>query len=146
MGTGKTETGKVLAKRLKLRFIDLDSLIVRRERKSVKEIFKGGEKHFRAAETRALKSVKGKAVVALGGGALLRNSIEGTLIRLTCSEPELWRRLKPEADRRPLLKGGRAAMRKLLKQRRYPGRPFSTTRRTPAQVAARIEKWLKANS
>lgn len=145
MGTGKTETGKVLAKRLRMRFIDLDALIVKRERKSIPDLFRKGEASFRKAETRALRSVKGKAVVALGGGALLRNSVTGTLIRLTCSEPELWRRLKPEADRRPLLKGGRGAMRKLLKQRRYPGRAFSTTRRTPAQVAALIEKWLKAN-
>lgn len=145
MGTGKTETGKVLAKRLRRRFVDLDALIMRREKKPIKEIFANGENKFRAAETRALKSVKGPAVVALGGGALLRNKVAGTLVRLTCSEPELWRRLKPELEKRPLLKRGRHSLKKLLKSRKYPGRPFSTTRRTPAQAAALIEKWLKAS-
>lgn len=145
MGSGKSTVGRLLARRLRRRFVDLDREIERREGRSIPELFAEGEASFRAAETRALKAVRGPAVVALGGGALLHNAVEGALIKLTCAEPELWRRLKPQLAARPLLKGGRPAMRRLLKARRYPGRAFSTTRKPPQRVAKEIERWLRAS-
>ena len=39
MGVGKTTIGKLLAKRLKVKFIDVDKIIERNEKKSIKRIF-----------------------------------------------------------------------------------------------------------
>ena len=39
MGVGKSTIGRLIAKRLKVKFIDVDKVIERRERKSIKRIF-----------------------------------------------------------------------------------------------------------
>jgi shikimate kinase len=88
-------------------------------------------------------------VVSLGGGALLDPATERLArprVTLTCSEAELWRRLKPQLATRPLLKGGRPALRALLLKRRglYAGAMLrvSTTRRSPEAAAALIARKL----
>lgn len=77
MGAGKTSVGKLLAKRLHRRFVDLDDLVVAREGRSIARIFdEAGESGFRSRESAALQQLltelksSGEAVVALGGGAL----------------------------------------------------------------------------
>ena len=79
MGAGKTSVGKLLAKRLKMRFVDLDDLIVVREGRSIAQIFEeAGESGFRSRESAALQELLfgstslTDAVVALSGGALSR--------------------------------------------------------------------------
>src|SRR3954471_12217776 len=79
MGAGKTSVGKLLAKRLERRFVDLDDLIVAREGRSIAQIFEeAGESGFRSRESAALHELLfgstslTDAVVALGGGALAR--------------------------------------------------------------------------
>lgn len=73
MGCGKTTVGKILAKRLKCRCIDLDDYIEQQEGMTIPEIFeKKGEPYFRQLETEALAAFKDiGGVVATGGGALL---------------------------------------------------------------------------
>ena len=71
MGSGKTHWGRLLAKRLGYRFIDLDEYIVTNEGCSISEIFnKHGEEHFRQLEAKYLREIKYKneMVLALGGG------------------------------------------------------------------------------
>lgn len=72
MGCGKSSVGKVLASRLGCAFADLDDYIVRREGRSIPEIFKEGESSFRKIELEALISFIEEAdapcVLALGGG------------------------------------------------------------------------------
>ena len=51
MGVGKSTIGKKLAQRLKLKFIDVDQVIEKREKSTIKEIFeKKGEDYFRNIE------------------------------------------------------------------------------------------------
>ena len=78
MGVGKSTIGRLIAKRLKVKFIDVDKVIERRERKSIKRIFDdNGETYFRKLEEKiTLKILKNrKAIIALGGGAFMNNNI-----------------------------------------------------------------------
>ena len=78
MGVGKTTIGRLLAKRLLLKFIDVDKVIEKNQGKSIKRIFEeNGEPFFREIEERiTLKILKKKrAVIALGGGAFMNNQI-----------------------------------------------------------------------
>jgi len=78
MGVGKSTIGKKLAKKLKLKFIDIDHVIEKREKNTIKEIFQNkGEAYFRKIEKRTtlneLKKIN--LVIALGGGSFVDKSI-----------------------------------------------------------------------
>jgi shikimate kinase len=127
MGAGKSAVGRALARLLGRPFLDTDALIERRAGRSVAQIFAaGGEPAFRRLERQAVaRAARRRGIVcALGGGALLHPpsrrlvASSGLLVALTCSERELWRRLKPTLALRPLLSGGRPALRRLLRARR----------------------------
>ena len=48
MGVGKSTIGRLLAKKLRFKFIDVDRLIERQEKRSIKKIFDvDGEEYFR---------------------------------------------------------------------------------------------------
>ena len=111
MGVGKTTIGKLLAKKLLLKFIDVDKVIEKNQGKSIKRIFEeNGEPFFREIEERiTLKILKKKrAVIALGGGAFMNNQIRlkvlksCTSIWLKVNLKSLIKRYKKN-DRRPLL-------------------------------------------
>lgn len=72
MGSGKSTIGSLLAKKLELPFIDLDSYIERSENKSIAEIFKQlGEIYFRKLEHKYLSELsinENSFVLSLGGG------------------------------------------------------------------------------
>ena len=72
MACGKTTVGQELARQLNSQFVDLDSFINERERRSPAEIItQDGESAFRELETLALCDVlqdKNARVIALGGG------------------------------------------------------------------------------
>ncbi len=75
MFSGKTSTGRVLAKKTGFEFYDIDDLIEEKCSMSVSDIFeKRGEAYFREAERRAVKDIFGSGlkntVVALGGGTI----------------------------------------------------------------------------
>ena len=51
MGVGKTTIGKRLSRKLKMRFVDIDQIIEKNEKKTIKEIFEiKGESYFRKIE------------------------------------------------------------------------------------------------
>lgn len=113
-GSGKSTIGPLLAEKLKMKFVDLDELVARKERMTISEIFqKRGGRTFRRSEIKALKDLilngKFQMVVALGGGAFQNPqnrkiiSESGISIYLSCSRREIYNRLKDNADR-PLLR------------------------------------------
>ena len=92
-GAGKTTVARLLATALGLQVTDTDAEIRRRARMTVPEIFaKEGEEAFRVRETRALRAVldspaPAQGVVALGGGAILRDENRALLRGRTVVQP-----------------------------------------------------------
>ncbi len=110
MGVGKSTIGRLLAKRLKVKFIDVDKIIEKKERKSIKRIFdESGEKYFRKIEEKiTLKILNNKkGIIALGGGAFINEIIREKVLKSSISVwlkvdlDELIKRYKN--NRRPLL-------------------------------------------
>lgn len=74
MGAGKTVIGRMLARRLKLPFVDADHEIEEAAGMSVKDIFaEHGEAYFRDGERKVIKRImdNGPQVLATGGGAIM---------------------------------------------------------------------------
>ena len=158
MGTGKTTVGKILARRLNKKFIDMDKLIEKRAGKSISRIFsEDGEPHFRRLEYLLVQELAGmkNQVVAAGGGIVLNPdnivnfSRSGKVICLLASENDVLRRVSASADRPLLEKGDRLQnIKKLMEQRRplyetIPDR-VNTSGLTPEDVAETI--MLMANA
>jgi shikimate kinase len=111
MGAGKTTIGRLIARRLKLRFVDCDHEIERRCGVKVPLIFEiEGEPGFRAREAQVLAELTmlEGIVLATGGGAVLaeenrrRLATRGTVVYL-CARPEdLYERVRQDRNR-PLL-------------------------------------------
>jgi shikimate kinase len=111
MGAGKTTVGRLLARRLKLRFIDADHELERRCGVKVPLIFDiEGEAGFRARETQLLAELTALdgVVLGTGGGAVLaeenrrRLAERGTVVYLRATPEDLYERVKHDRDR-PLL-------------------------------------------
>ncbi len=117
-GSGKTTTGKILAEDLGYDFFDLDEEIERHTGYTVEQIFtRQGEAGFRELEQQEIKRLLngGKAVIALGGGALIVPAARalaeanGTVLCLDALPGVLLARLQADPAPRPLLAGDPAA-------------------------------------
>jgi shikimate kinase len=115
-GSGKTTTGRKLADRLWLSFVDVDDLIVKKAGKTIREIFADqGEPHFRDLESQALSEALAKKdhVIALGGGSILRPENRALIkasgrkvVYLRCEPETLHQRIQADvttAETRPAL-------------------------------------------
>lgn len=73
-GCGKTTIGRLIAKKLDMKFIDIDGLIEEKEGCTVSELFRQGEEHFRKLETEVVLALEKEeaSVIATGGGAIKR--------------------------------------------------------------------------
>ena len=111
MGVGKSTIGRLIAKRLKIKFIDVDKVIEKKEKKTIKRIFEdNGEKYFRKLEEKTtLKILKNnRSVIALGGGAFINKEIRQKVLSSCLSvwlKVDLDKLIKRynKNDRRPLL-------------------------------------------
>ena len=135
MASGKSTVGPRVAERLGLDFVDLDAQIEAQAERSIPVIFEqDGEAAFRQLEVEVLRATADQSdvVVALGGGALVDADnlqfakAHGTVVYLRVPADELLRRLKHEADERPLLQD-------------ESGEPLSE-----AAMRAKIERMLRA--
>jgi shikimate kinase len=114
MGTGKTVVGRALAKRLGMRFVDMDDIIEEREGMKISDIFENrGEEYFRRAEKMVAKdiAIQSGVVVSAGGGAVIdeenvKNFKSGGVIFCLAAAPErILERTKGHLHR-PLLNVG----------------------------------------
>lgn len=72
MGSGKTTLGRIVARRVGLRHVDLDAAIEASAGKTIAEIFQViGERRFRQMESEVLRTFQGNTgiVLSTGGGA-----------------------------------------------------------------------------
>ena len=75
-GSGKTSVGKILCRRLGLKFVDVDEYIEEESGKSIPELFEISENHFRNVETQCIcKLNKYNSVVIATGGGVIKNAI-----------------------------------------------------------------------
>ena len=114
--SGKSSVGSLLAKQLRLKFDDLDDIIVEKEGMPITDIFElKGEDYFRRLEKECLKEYinnQDNYILATGGGApcffdnmKLMNQ-HGITIFLDVEIEDLYEKLRVKGtDKRPLLKG-----------------------------------------
>lgn len=114
VGAGKSTVGKILARNLNLPFVDSDQVIEANAGMPIFEIMaQQGEQACRDLEATALKQIINdkESVIALGGGALLREEnrvlVEstGNVIFLRADLNTLLGRLRTDSNKRPLLAG-----------------------------------------
>ena len=110
MGSGKSSIGSLVAKKLKLNFIDVDKEIEKELGISISKIFETkGEDYFRKFEEKiTLKILRiNSAVVSLGGGAFINKIIRNEVLKshisfwLNWSNEILVNRIK-NSKKRPL--------------------------------------------
>ena len=110
MGSGKSSIGLLIAKKLKLTFVDIDKEIEKELGMSIKKIFETkGEDYFREYEEKiTLKKLKLESVViSLGGGAFTNKNIRKEILKnhisfwLKVNDQVLLNRIK-NSEKRPL--------------------------------------------
>lgn len=112
MGSGKTTTGKELAKLLNRPFLDLDEFIEEACGMKIAKIFKeGGEHFFRKKESQAIDLLESKknSVISTGGGVWQNEENRSKLLRmglcvwLKVSPEKALKRIEANLSQRPLL-------------------------------------------
>lgn len=153
MGVGKTTAGRLLAEMLEWPHLDSDEEVVRVVGKPFAELWEqGGEPGFRRLEADVVSDLAtrpGKAVIALGGGAVLdprsREAIKSAgLVVWLRADPNVLNERVGEGHGRPLLKNGPAQALKHLSETRAPiyegvaDLMFDVDRMNPREVANQI--------
>jgi shikimate kinase len=131
-GSGKSTVGRALAQRLGRPYVDSDDLIESESDMTIKEIFATkGESWFRDMEARIVSDISARSiptVVALGGGAILREASQeilkstGKCVWLSAGAEHLFGRIQADQStrlRRPNLSqgGGFAEVAEVLARR-----------------------------
>jgi shikimate kinase/3-dehydroquinate synthase len=129
MGCGKTSTGRRLAQRLGLDFVDADVEIEWAAGMTISEIFsRYGEAYFRDGERRVMARLlaDGPRVIATGGGAFMHDETrarvaeQGVSVWLKADFDVLWRRVRKRTHRPLLQNPDSENTLRLLMEQRYP--------------------------
>ncbi|MCF6198065.1 MAG: shikimate kinase [Hyphomicrobiaceae bacterium] len=147
MGAGKTVIGRLLARQLKLPFVDADHEIEAAAGMSIKELFaEHGEAYFRDGERKVIRRIleSGPQILATGGGAIMNKETREAIARrgvtlwLNADLDVLMERVSRRSTR-PLLQTAdpRAVMKKLLDER-YPVYRQSNVHVTSRNVQKRV--------
>lgn len=110
MGSGKTTVGKILAKSLDMKFLDVDRTISINQKKTIPEIFQiYGETYFRDLERQIIKeeSKDNNVVISTGGGSIIDNVnikiyVKPPLLFLDCDIQTILERVQRNKNR-PLI-------------------------------------------
>lgn len=111
MGSGKTTVAAALANRLDMPYISTDTLIEKREKRTINEIFtRSGEEYFRDVESAVVREAAAMdgVVIDAGGGVVLREEnmanlkSGGVVICLKADDDTILERTK-KYKHRPLL-------------------------------------------
>ena len=152
MGAGKTTVAKILAKKLNIKSIDIDSLIEQNEGEKISEIFsEKGEEYFRKIEKNTIDNIftRENLVISLGGGALENNETReflltnSNVIYLQTSPEIIFERIKSNTER-PLLCGNMSVekiseiLEKREKNYQTATYKITTDNKTPDQIAEEI--------
>ena len=128
MGSGKSTIGSLVAKKLKLNFVDIDREIEKKLNISIKKIFETkGENYFRKVEEQTtLKKLKlNSSVISLGGGAFINKNIRQEVIKnhlsfwLNWDDKTLLNRIKDSRKRPLAINATDAELIDLIKKRSY---------------------------
>jgi shikimate kinase len=159
MGTGKSRVGHMVARKLRMRFVDTDDIIVQRLQMPITEIFaRIGEPRFREMERQVVAELSDQSglVIATGGGVPLDETNvanlkrNGIVICLSASPEVIFRRTM-RSDTRPLLRGEsrRQRIRDLLDSRQVyyaaADHQIDTTARPASAVAREIVELYRAD-
>jgi shikimate kinase len=159
-GAGKSTVGKLVADALQAGFVDVDSILLRKEGKPIALIFaEKGESAFRDMERKEMETALASepAVLAPGGGwAAQPGALDGAktaayVIYLKARPATAAGRALP-AGTRPLLMGAdsEAQMREMLETRETfymrADAAVDTEQKTAEQVAAEVVKLARSNA
>lgn len=155
MGCGKSHIGRLLAKRLDRRFVDLDSYIEEKEGKPISRIFADeGEPYFREAEARYIREMPKNCIVATGGGAVINPDTAeaaaktGTIVFLDAGFELCYRRIENDTRRPLVMSNTKEQLSELYQTRRAVYRKRATlvvdANGVDRDIAFEIEKGLRA--
>jgi XRE family transcriptional regulator, aerobic/anaerobic benzoate catabolism transcriptional regulator len=161
-GAGKSSIGKELAKRLDVRFVELDELIVREAQMTLSTIFEiHGERYYRSLEREVLRRLldQGEPLVVATGGSIVTDKETWAMLRsrartvwLKATPKEHWDRVVAQGDVRPMRDRPRAKneLKQLLASReplyREAELVVDTSDVTPSSVVARIVRNARESS
>ena len=126
MGSGKSSIGKLVSKKLCLKFIDIDDLIANEEGMSISKIFEvNGEGYFRNLEEKITLKILKKSgnVISLGGGGFINDKIRDEVLVnhnsfwLFWDESILVKRITNSKNRPLAFKSSNEEIKQLIKKR-----------------------------
>jgi shikimate kinase len=126
MGSGKSSIGFSVAKKLNLKFIDIDNIIEKEVGMKIADIFKDkGENYFRNLEEKNTLKVLNfnNSVISLGGGAFINNKIRKKVLSnnfsfwLNWNAETLLKRIKKNKKRPIAFNSSNTELMSLIKKR-----------------------------
>ncbi len=155
MAAGKTSLGRLVAKELKVPFVDSDAVFQSRHGPITEFFETHGEPEFRRIEAEIIAeqlAEPGLRVVALGGGAVIHDATRALLrdvpvVLLMTTQAAVLR--TANLSRRPLLRDDPEAWNRILSERKHlyaevADVTFRTDRATKDQLARRVIEWARA--